>query len=279
MQEVFRREVQSVATLMRERFGAEGHTVRLVNSSQSLLELPIATKTSLRAALEKTAKAMDKEEDVLVLFLTSHGSETHRFSISLVPLQLEELDPVGLRALLDESGIRNRVVIVSASTGRVREAARGSQHPRDHRRGGGSPGKPARRRGRISAEFISTTGCGRGRSRRRSRSEAAHRTRRRRCAVSTAALARHGDRGRLDRLEAQLERQSGAISRWWRPVPKLDQNFGVSRGGESRRAVRRSSRRPAWPSPRALAGLVSCVVDFFDVGRRAGGQQSVEGGA
>jgi hypothetical protein len=57
---------------------------------------------------------MDRDEDVLVLFLTSHGSESHRFSLELWPLRFKELDPAALRALLDASGIRNRVVIVSA---------------------------------------------------------------------------------------------------------------------------------------------------------------------
>jgi len=49
-----------------------------------------------------------------VLFMTSHGSEDHRFSLSLWPLRLHEVDPVVLRTLLDESGIKYRVVVVSA---------------------------------------------------------------------------------------------------------------------------------------------------------------------
>ena len=113
-QDVFMREVDSVAELMRERFDADGHIVKLVNNPKTLRTNPIASVTSLRAALRRVAAQMDVQEDVLVLFLTSHGSEQHRFSLDLWPVRFTELDPATLRAMLDEAGIRNRVVIVSA---------------------------------------------------------------------------------------------------------------------------------------------------------------------
>ena len=112
--DVFMREVDSVARLFRERFGAAGHTVRLVNNPRTVLEIPVASRTSLREALTKVASVMNKEEDVLVLFMTSHGTENHRFSLDLWPMRFHEIDPATLRALLDESGIRNRVVVISA---------------------------------------------------------------------------------------------------------------------------------------------------------------------
>lgn len=113
-EDVFRREIDSVARLFRERFDAEGHTIRLINNPKLAASAPIASVTSLRASLKRVAEVMDTEEDVLVLFLTSHGSETHRFSLELWPMQFKELDPVKLRSLLDESGIKHRVVVVSA---------------------------------------------------------------------------------------------------------------------------------------------------------------------
>ena len=113
-QNVFRREVDAVAKLLGERFGAEGHTIKLINSAETLASAPIASVTSLGASLQRTAKMMDKEQDILFLFLTSHGSENHRFSLDLWPMQFDELDPKRLRSLLDESGIKHRVVVVSA---------------------------------------------------------------------------------------------------------------------------------------------------------------------
>ena len=113
-QDVFMREVDSVATLFRERYHADGHIVKLINNPKTVMSQPIASATSLRATLKRVAEVMDRDEDVLVLFLTSHGSQDHRFSLTLWPLELTQITPQMLRGLLDESGIRNRVVIVSA---------------------------------------------------------------------------------------------------------------------------------------------------------------------
>jgi Peptidase C13 family len=56
---------------------------------------------------------MDPQQDVLVLFLTSHGSEDG-LDVRNGSLPLAQLDPSDLRQALDESGIRWRLVIVSA---------------------------------------------------------------------------------------------------------------------------------------------------------------------
>lgn len=111
---VFAREVDSVAKLMKDRFGAEGHVIKLENGPNSASTNPIASVTSLREALKRVAASMDVEEDVLVLFLTSHGSQDFHFYLDLWPLDFKTLDPTVLRQALDESGIRNRVVVISA---------------------------------------------------------------------------------------------------------------------------------------------------------------------
>jgi Peptidase C13 family len=113
-QDVFMKEIDAVSRLFQERFGTGGRTIRLVNNRKTLASSPVASVTSLRASVKRVSEVMDKDEDILFLFLTSHGSQTHRFSLDLWPLQLQELEPAKLRALLDESGIRNRVIIVSA---------------------------------------------------------------------------------------------------------------------------------------------------------------------
>jgi hypothetical protein len=112
-EDVFMREVESVTELFRERFDAEGHVVRLVNNPVTILDTPIASRTSLQAALGRVAHAMNRDEDVLVLFMTSHGSQDQRFALQLGNMQFNELEPATVRGLLDDAGIRNRVVIVS----------------------------------------------------------------------------------------------------------------------------------------------------------------------
>lgn len=112
-QDVFVKEVDSVARLFRERFDADGHIVRLVNNNKTLASAPIASATNLKITLNRVAQVMDKEEDILFLFLTSHGSQS-QFSLQLWPLKLNQLEPVQLRKMLDEAGIKNRVVVVSS---------------------------------------------------------------------------------------------------------------------------------------------------------------------
>ncbi len=113
-QDVFKKEVDAVTELMHERFDAKGHTIRLINNRQTLATTPIASVTSLNASLKRMAAVMDVAEDILVLFLTSHGSEAHRFSLDLYPMQFKELDPAALRKSLDDAGIKHRVVVISA---------------------------------------------------------------------------------------------------------------------------------------------------------------------
>lgn len=113
-QDVFLREVRAVDTLFRERFDAEGRSLVLVNNPATVNTLPIASVTALARSLKVFGQRMNADEDVLVVFLTSHGSEEHRFDLSLWPYRFDELTPEVLRRQLDAAGIRYRALIVSA---------------------------------------------------------------------------------------------------------------------------------------------------------------------
>jgi len=111
---VFRNEVDYLGQLLARRFGADGRVLSLVNSFDTVAHTPIASLTNLRQGLKRVATKMDPTEDVLLLFLTSHGSREHELLVELGDLPLHQVDPKNLRAALDESGIRWRVVVVSA---------------------------------------------------------------------------------------------------------------------------------------------------------------------
>ena len=112
-QDVFMREINSVSRLMRERFGAEGRTVRLINNAKTVEDTPIASVTALKATFRRLAEVMDSE-DVLFLYMTSHGSSDHHFALDFWPLRFKALDPATLRKLLDDAGIKRRVIVISA---------------------------------------------------------------------------------------------------------------------------------------------------------------------
>lgn len=111
---VFTNEVLHLRALMRSRFDAG--TVLLANGPRSFDPpgLPLATVDALRDALDGVAQTMDREEDLLLLVVTSHGDPAGGVALDFAPIVGELLDPPTLRTLLAGSGIRNRVVVVSA---------------------------------------------------------------------------------------------------------------------------------------------------------------------
>jgi hypothetical protein len=113
-QDVFMKEVERIRSLFDERFDTTGRSLALINNRQTMKRLPFATATNLGEALQRVGQLMHPEEDVLFLYLTSHGSESHELSVSFWPLELQQIDPVHLRNLLDRAGIKWRVIAISA---------------------------------------------------------------------------------------------------------------------------------------------------------------------
>src|SRR5262245_28347451 len=113
-QDVFVREMRYVKKLFDERFGTAGRSIALASSHDALEEFPIASVTNLSRALRRVGQAMNTDEDVLFLFLTAHGDRDHRLSASQPPLELAALTPTALGRALNESGVKWRVIVVSA---------------------------------------------------------------------------------------------------------------------------------------------------------------------
>jgi len=111
--EVFSRETQFAAQVFGARFGSADRSVLLINDSGDRDSWPLASLSGLRETLRLLSARLDPEEDVLVLFLTSHGSEDG-LEVRNDSLPLAQIEPGDLRQALDDSGIRWRVVVVSA---------------------------------------------------------------------------------------------------------------------------------------------------------------------
>jgi hypothetical protein len=111
--EVFSREAQFARQVFATRFGSADRSVLLVNDAGDRDSWPLASLSGLAQALKLLATRMDPDEDVLVLFLTSHGSEDG-LEVRNGSLPLAQLAPEDLRQALDDSGIRWRLVVVSA---------------------------------------------------------------------------------------------------------------------------------------------------------------------
>jgi hypothetical protein len=111
---VFRNEVDYLPKLLAQRFGADGRTLQLINSPDTFKRTPLATRTNLYHALQGIAKTMDPDNDILLLFLTSHGSHDHQLFVAMNAMPLDQLTPADIRDALDTAHIRWRVVVISA---------------------------------------------------------------------------------------------------------------------------------------------------------------------
>ncbi len=113
-QDVFMKETRFAQKLFDDEFVTTGRSVVLINNHDVSSEVPLASTTNLRHLLADIGNKMDKENDILFLYLTSHGSKKEGLDVSLHGVPLNDLPPKKLNAILQESGIKWKVVVVSA---------------------------------------------------------------------------------------------------------------------------------------------------------------------
>jgi tetratricopeptide (TPR) repeat protein len=106
-QNVFESEAKGAARIVAERFGAAPSIVRANTRSRE-----DATRETLAAALQSAAKAIDVQNDILFVILTSHGSQAG-LEVK-AGTRDETLSPLNLVTALDDTPVRRRVVIISA---------------------------------------------------------------------------------------------------------------------------------------------------------------------
>lgn len=112
-QNVFVRELDGGLKSLSAVLPLDGHVIRLVNNVDTAGNTPIASLQNFATAVHAIARVMDRERDVLLLFMTSHGSPLG------VALRLDgelyaDLSPRDVALIFDSEGITNRIVIVSA---------------------------------------------------------------------------------------------------------------------------------------------------------------------
>jgi hypothetical protein len=112
-QDVFKREITAARDIFDQRFETDRRSILLINHADTLETLPLAGTANLERVLWRLAQVMDVDKDVLVLFITTHGSEG-QLAVSFTGFTLNGLTPASLAAILDRTGIKNRVIILSA---------------------------------------------------------------------------------------------------------------------------------------------------------------------
>lgn len=111
---VFEREASQAEAILRPHLGAEGRSIVLSAGGDGARRYPAATPTNISAAIGQVGALIDPQEDLVVVFLTSHGSPDGSMAIRENNRLGASLRPSHMRDLLAQARVRNRVVIVSA---------------------------------------------------------------------------------------------------------------------------------------------------------------------
>lgn len=113
-QDVFMREVLAVRDIVVRRLGLAGRTLTLINNRETVDSYPLANRHNLARVAAGLGHVMDVDDDVAVLFLTSHGYEDSSLAVEFGPLGLNDIYAEDIRSSFDQAGIRYRVIIISA---------------------------------------------------------------------------------------------------------------------------------------------------------------------
>jgi hypothetical protein len=113
-EDVFRKDMQVARDLFDDRFDTDGRSIVLINNPRTVLDEPLATISNLRETLKSIGAGIDPDDDVVMLYLEGHGSADRKLAAEFPPLELDPLTPESLRDMLDDAGIKWRIIVVSA---------------------------------------------------------------------------------------------------------------------------------------------------------------------
>jgi hypothetical protein len=112
---VFESEATQAEAILREHFDVDAdHSILLSAGGRPERAYPTATPNNIAAAIGQVGSLIDPEEDLVVIFLTSHGSHDGAMGLRETNRLAGQMRPTHLRDMLSAAGVRKRVVIVSA---------------------------------------------------------------------------------------------------------------------------------------------------------------------
>jgi len=113
---VFEREASEAAAILGRRYDAAERTVILSAGKGPNIArtYPSSAPNNFSAALGRIGKIIDPREDLVVVFVTSHGGEDGAVAIQEAGRMFGALRAAHLRASLQQAGIKTKLVIVSA---------------------------------------------------------------------------------------------------------------------------------------------------------------------
>ncbi len=110
---VFRKEAMSARELFDQHFDTAGRSLVLANNVDTVDKLPLASAFNLGRVLDGIGRIIDRNEDVVVVFLSSHGLP-NLLSLRFDGFPIVDIGPTELASQLKEAKIGARVLILSA---------------------------------------------------------------------------------------------------------------------------------------------------------------------
>jgi hypothetical protein len=92
----------------------ESRALSLINDQRDLERAPLASVSGLKYALRGLAARMNLDRDVLFLVISSHGASEPAIAVSNSDLPLNDMTDEDLAGALSDSGVKWRVIIISA---------------------------------------------------------------------------------------------------------------------------------------------------------------------
>ena len=111
---VFGREAREAGRVLAGRFDAQGRTIVLAEDEGESRADAAGTPRHLELALGRAAALMDRKEDVLVLYTTSHGTPRAGLNYKDEVRGTGIISPADLAAMLARHGFENRLIILQA---------------------------------------------------------------------------------------------------------------------------------------------------------------------
>ncbi|MEO7050176.1 MAG: C13 family peptidase [Rhodanobacter sp.] len=113
-EDVFRNEAEYAAQLFTTRFGPTTHSLLLENNPATLATHSLASWSNLDAALGGLSRIMQPDQDILLLYVATHGSEDHTLLVDMDPLPLDQISAQDLAGILARHHFKWKVLVINA---------------------------------------------------------------------------------------------------------------------------------------------------------------------
>ena len=114
-QDIFMREVHYVGTRLQEKLGIT-NVIPMISNEATVQTTALANTSNLNAYLQRLSHDyMQPDEDIALIFMTSHGDAKEGLAVGLgYDFSQLGMSPERLKKILDDSGIKNKIIIISA---------------------------------------------------------------------------------------------------------------------------------------------------------------------